>query len=89
MLKYLLLYNLNKKLQKRGKILKEVKININDAGQRLDKFILKYMPLLPNGMLYKGLRKNCVKVNGKHVKDGAYKLFEGDIVSLYFKDEFF
>lgn len=69
--------------------MKEVKININDAGQRLDKFILKYMPLLPNGMLYKGLRKNCVKVNGKHVKDGAYKLFEGDIVSLYFKDEFF
>lgn len=69
--------------------MKELTINKNDANQRLDKFIVKYMPLLPQGMLYKGLRKNCVKVNGRHIKNGAYKLCEGDIVSLYFKDEFF
>lgn len=69
--------------------MKEVIINKNDANQRADKFILKYMPFLPQGMLYKGFRKNCVKVNGKHIKNGAYKLCEGDILSLYFKDEFF
>lgn len=40
-------------------------------------------------MLYKGLRKNCVRVNGKHVKDGKYIISEGDVLSLYFSDEFF
>lgn len=69
--------------------MKEISINQNDAGQRLDKFLTKSMPCLPQSMLYKGLRKNCVRVNGKHVKDGAVKLRTGDILSLYFKDEFF
>ncbi|MCD8390792.1 MAG: RluA family pseudouridine synthase [Firmicutes bacterium] len=69
--------------------MREIIINENDAAQRLDKFITKYMPKLPKSMLYKGLRKNCVRVNGAHVKDGAYMLRGGDKVSLYFKDEFF
>lgn len=69
--------------------MREVKINRNDANQRLDKFLTKYMPRLPENMLYKGLRKNCVRVNGKHVKDGKYKLTEGDVLTLYFSDDFF
>ena len=44
---------------------------------------------LPQSMLYKSLRKNCVKVNGKHIKDGSFMLSEGDILNLYFRDEFF
>lgn len=69
--------------------MREVTINSNDAMQRLDKFLTKYMRNIPQNMLYKGLRKNCVRVNGKHVKDGKYMLHDGDILSLYFKDEFF
>lgn len=69
--------------------MKEIVINENDANQRLDKFILKFMPALPKGMLYKSLRKNCVKVNGRHVKNGDFMLKQGDKLSLYFKDEFF
>ncbi len=69
--------------------MREFIINRNDGGQRLDKFIQKLMPAIPKSMLYKSLRKNCVRVNGKHVKDGAVILNEGDKVSLYFKDEFF
>ena len=69
--------------------MREITINRNDAGQRLDKFINKFMPKLPKGMLYKGLRKNCVRINGKHVKDGSVFLNEGDILKLYFSDEFF
>lgn len=69
--------------------MKQITINRNDANQRLDKFLTKYMPSLPQSMLYKGLRKNCIRVNGKHVKQGDYKLNEGDILSLYFRDEFF
>lgn len=69
--------------------MKEVIINKNDAGQRLDKFIKKYMPKLPSGMLYKGLRKNAVRINGKHVKNPDVFLSEGDVLKLYFNDEFF
>ena len=69
--------------------MKEFTINQNDSGMRIDKFITKLMPNLPQSMLYKGMRKNCVKVNGKHVKNGAVKINEGDTVTLYFKDEFF
>lgn len=69
--------------------MKEVIINKNDAGQRLDKFLQKYMPKLPKGMLYKGLRKNAVRINEKHAKSGDVFLKEGDVLKLYFNDEFF
>lgn len=69
--------------------MKEVIINKNDAGQRLDKFLKKFMPSLPSGMLYKGLRKNAVRINEKHAKSGDVVLNEGDVLKLYFNDEFF
>lgn len=69
--------------------MKEFIINKNDAGQRVDKYITKLMPNLPQSMLYKGLRKKCVKVNGKHISEGNFKLSEGDEIKLFFKDEFF
>lgn len=69
--------------------MKEFIIKKNDSGQRLDKFITKLMPALPQSMLYKGLRKNCVKINGKHEKNAGRKLLENDTLQLYFKDEFF
>lgn len=68
--------------------MREIIIQKNDAGQRLDKFMAKTFPRLPSSMLYKGLRKNCVRLNGKHVKDGGIKLSEQDRLTLYFKDEF-
>lgn len=69
--------------------MKEIIVNKNDAGQRLDKFLSKFMPALPKSMLYKGLRKKCVRINGRHVKDGSVFLNEGDALKLYFSDEFF
>lgn len=69
--------------------MREVIINENDANQRLDKFLTKYLVNMPQNMLYKSLRKECVRVNGKHVKDGKYMLKNGDILKLFVKDEFF
>ncbi|MGN0106646.1 MAG: RluA family pseudouridine synthase [Hominilimicola sp.] len=69
--------------------MKQITINENDANQRLDKFLTKYLVNMPQSMLYKSLRKNCVRVNGKHVKDGKYMLRTGDDLKLFFKDEFF
>lgn len=69
--------------------MREFIVNENDSGQRIDKFISKLMPFLPQSMMYKGFRKNCVKLNGKHIKDGKIFVSEGDCIQLYFKDEFF
>lgn len=69
--------------------MKQIVINKNDAEQRLDKFLTKYLVNLPKSMLYKSLRKNCVRLNGKHVKDGSYTVHENDVLTLYFSDEFF
>lgn len=69
--------------------MKEIIIRKNDAGQRLDKFLTKYLVNMPQSMLYKSLRKNCVKVNGKHIKDGSFMISEGDKLTLFIRDEFF
>ena len=68
--------------------MREIVINKNDSGMRIDKLITKLFPALPQSTLYKSLRKNCVKINGKHIKDGGFKVFKGDIMTLYLKDEF-
>ena len=69
--------------------MRRVTVGKNDAGQRLDKFLVKLMPTISKSMLYKSFRKDCVKLRGKHIKDFAYKLSEGDVLELYFNDEFF
>ena len=61
----------------------------NDANQRIDKYISKLMPNLPKSLLYKGLRKNNVRLNGKHCHDGSVVLKESDEIALYFPDEYF
>ena len=68
--------------------MKEIIVNKNDAGQRIDKLLTKLFPQLPQSMLYKSLRKDCVKINNKHIKDGAFKVSESDVIKLYIKDEF-
>ena len=68
--------------------MRTLEIKKNDANQRLDKFLQKRFPTMPKAMVYMYLRKKCVKVNGKKC-DAAYKLSEGDVLTLYIKDEFF
>lgn len=36
--------------------MKEIKINSNDANQRLDKFLMKTFPKLTKSMMYKAIR---------------------------------
>lgn len=68
--------------------MREVIIGENDANQRLDKFMAKFFVSMPQSLLYKYLRKKCVRVNGKH-QGGDYKLSKGDVLAFYIKDEFF
>ena len=68
--------------------MKEYTIKKNDAGQRLDRFVSKNVPLLPAALLQKYIRLKRIKVNAKGAKRDTH-LAEGDTVQLYINDEFF
>lgn len=68
--------------------MKQLTIGKNDAGQRLDKFLTKNLPNLPQSLLYKYIRKKRIKVNGKRAEIST-RLHEGDVLDLYINDEFF
>ena len=64
-----------------------LEIGYNDAGQRLDKYLSKALPLLPKSLMYKYIRLKKIKVNRKRTEI-SYMLNEGDTVQLFIKDEF-
>jgi len=68
--------------------MKQVIVNKNAAGQRIDRFLSKTYPSLSQGFICKTIRKKDIKVNGKRT-EANYKLIEGDVVTLYIKDELF
>ena len=68
--------------------MREFTIGKNDAGQRLDRFVAKNLPLLPPALLQKYIRLKRIKVNGKGSKRDV-RLNAGDILQLYINDEFF
>jgi len=68
--------------------MKEMTIEKNDAGQRLDRFVGKAVPLLPESLLQKYIRLKRIKVNGKGAKRD-YRLVLGDQIQMYVNDEFF
>ena len=68
--------------------MKEITVKKNDAGQRLDRFVGKAVPLLPEALLQKYIRIKRIKLNGKGAKRDV-RLAEGDTLQLYINDEFF
>ena len=60
----------------------------NDAGQRLDRWLGKTLPLLPAPLAQKYIRLKRVKVNGRGAR-GDLRLRAGDVLQLYINDEFF
>ena len=63
-------------------------IEANEAGQRLDKFLHKYLKEAPNSFLYKMLRKKNITLNKKKA-DGKELLNQGDTIQFFFSDETF
>ncbi len=68
--------------------MREFTIHKNDADQRLDRFLLKAVPLLPASLAQKYIRLKRIKVNGARA-ERDYRLREGDRLQLYLNDEFF
>lgn len=68
--------------------MKEFTIGPNDAGQRLDRFLAKAVPLLPASLAQKYIRIKRIKVGGKRAERDT-RLCAGDVLQLYINDEFF
>lgn len=66
--------------------MKTVEIGKNEAGQRLDRFLLKYLNNSSRTNVYKLIRKKVFKVNGVRVKED-YFLELGDKLDIYLSDE--
>ena len=68
--------------------MKEFTIGANDAGQRLDRFLSKAVPLLPASLAQKYIRLKRIKCNGGRAQRDT-RLQAGDVLQLYINDEFF
>lgn len=68
--------------------MKEFTITNNDAGQRLDRFLAKSVPLLPASLAQKYIRLKRIKIDGKRAERDT-RLIAGNVVQLYINDEFF
>jgi 23S rRNA pseudouridine955/2504/2580 synthase len=61
-------------------------ITPQEAGQRLDKFLAKYMEQAPKSFFYKMMRKKNITLNGRKAA-GMERLEAGDEVRLFLADE--
>ncbi len=68
--------------------MRQIEITKNDSNQRLDKFLTKRFKNMPQSLMYKYIRTKYIKLNGKKCEISS-RLNEGDILTLYIKDEFF
>lgn len=66
--------------------MKQIKVTNKDAGQRIDKYIRKYLNNAPLSYIYKLFRKKDIKVNNKRVQID-YIIKENDEITIYIKDE--
>ena len=65
--------------------MKEITVNKQNSGQKIEKFVKRYLTEAPLGFIYKAFRKKDIKVNGHWVhKD--YVVEEGDVVRIYVTD---
>ncbi|MDE6312391.1 MAG: RluA family pseudouridine synthase [Lachnospiraceae bacterium] len=68
--------------------MKQIDVKENEAGQRLDKLLGKYLNRAPKSFLYKMLRKKNITLNDKKA-EGNEKTRLGDVIKIYLSDETF
>lgn len=66
--------------------MKLLRITKNEAGQRMDKMLVKYLNKANKSFIYKMIRKKNIVLNGKKCT-GSEKLNIGDEITLYLADE--
>lgn len=65
--------------------MKQVLIQENDSGQRLDRFLQKLFPQLPKNLYYKWIRTKHIKINRKRCTPDQ-RLCVGDEVAIFVSD---
>ena len=66
--------------------MREVIISEREEGQRLDRYLEKYMPDAPKSFFYKMMRKKNIVLNGKKVS-GSERIQTVDQIKLFLADE--
>ena len=66
--------------------MREILVGAEGAGQRLDKYLQKYMAKAPKSFFYKMLRKKNITCNRKKC-DGSERLEKGDRIQLFLSEE--
>lgn len=66
--------------------MQEIIVSANEAGQRFDKLLAKYLNEAPKSFIYKMLRKKNIVLNGKKAT-GNEKLAVGDTVKIFLADD--
>ena len=66
--------------------MRKLVVKNNEQGQRIDKYIRKYLNNAPLSFIYKLFRKKDIKVNGKRV-DIDYIIKENDEISIYANED--
>jgi len=69
-----------------GEYMKEIKITNNEEGQRMDRFLKKYLNKANQSFIYKMIRKKNIKLNDIKAEPEAV-LKKDDIVQLYLSDD--
>lgn len=72
--------------KQKGKIMKEIIIGKDSSGQRIDRYLKKYLDQATLSFIYKMLRKKNITINGKKVSE-EYMLADGDVLRLFLSDE--
>lgn len=66
--------------------MKELIIGKNEANQRADKFLIKYLSKAERGFIFKMIRKKNITLNDKKMT-GSEMLSIGDHIKIFFSDE--
>ena len=67
--------------------MREISIQKNEAGQRMDKFLAKYLNKAPKSFFYKMMRKNeyYPRMEKKQLEMNSMK--QGDVIKLFLAEE--
>lgn len=68
--------------------MKEYLIQENDAGQRVDKFVMKTFKTMPKSLMYKYIRNKKIKVNRKRCEINQ-RLEVGDTMQCFIAESFY
>lgn len=66
--------------------MKEIIVGNNEAGQRMNKLLARYLDAAPQSFLYKMMRKKNITLNGKKIC-GSEVACAGDVVRIFLSDE--